>query len=296
MAGETLVSVIVLTYNHAVYIDQCLESILAQKTDFPFEIIVSDDASTDGTPELLKNWAKENPRIKLSLLSENGGPAKNFRNALQKCGGKYISYCEGDDFWADSNKMQTQVENLEKNPDLSIVFSNYGKVDSHGTVLLEKVLDTNLHDFSIADFIDGHGPVLHASTLRRSIFPERLSLAFFTVHNPDVFILGWALIHGKSKYIDSSMSMYRVHSDGIYSSLTDDEKRLLRYSTRLKFFDSLGGRYKSEYAVVLERLTQALINIRENGNPELYRKYFGFLPFSVRLSLLVKRFYGPMRS
>lgn len=296
MATETLVSVIVLTYNHGAYIDQCLESILAQKTDFPFEIIVSDDASTDETPALLQNWEQKNKEILLSLLPENGGPARNFANALRMASGKYIAYCEGDDFWTDPLKLQIQTESLENNPKISIVFSNYGKVDSQGKIFNESVLDPESLAFSITDFIDGHGPVLHASTMRSTIFPDRLPPAFFTVHNPDVFILGWTLIHGKSKFIDSSMSMYRVHNQGIYSSLPDDEKRLLRYATRLQFFDSLGSVYQSEYDIVLKRLTQTLINIRKKGNPELYKKYITFLPFPVRLSLSIKRFYSRLRS
>ncbi len=291
MTGESLVSVIVLTYNQEAYIEQCLKSLLAQRTDFPFEIVVSDDASTDGTPEILKKWASENPEIKLSLLSENGGPAKNFAYALGECIGKYIAYCEGDDYWTDPNKLQTQTEYLERDAAVSIAFSNYTKVDSQGKTLLERVLESDVRAFSIADFIDGHGPVLHASVVRRKIFPKRLPPAFFTVYNPDVFILGWALIYGKSKFIDASMSMYRVHGEGIYSSLGDDEKRLLRYATRLKFFESLAGGYQNEQKILVERLTQALINIRQNGNRELYKKYVRFLPFSVRFSIIVKRLY-----
>lgn len=126
----------------------------------------------------------------------------------------------------------------------------------------------------------------------RSVFPQKFPKAFFTVYNPDVFILGWALVQGKSRFVNESMSMYRVHGNGIYSSLGDDEKRLLRYSTRLKFFESLGGGFRSKYQLVLERLIQALANIRESGNRELYEKYVGFLPFMVRLSNWARRFYG----
>lgn len=291
MPAEPLVSVIVLTYNHRAYIDQCLKSILAQKTDFPFEIVVSDDASTDETPAILQNWENQNKEIVLSLLPENGGAAKSFANALRMSSGKYIAYCEGDDFWADPLKLRIQTESLENNPGVSIVFSNYGSVDPEGEIICESILDDS-GTFSISDFIDGHGPVLHASVLRSTVFPDRLPGAFFTVHNPDVFIIGWALIHGKSKFIDATMSMYRIHDQGIYSSLPDDEKRLLRYSTRLKFFDSAGSVYQTEYDIVLKKLIQTLSNLRKNGKVELVQKYLPFLPFSVRFSLSLKRFYS----
>lgn len=124
---EPLVTVLFITYNHVRYVKQAIESILMQQTDFNYQIIVGDDASTDGTREILLKIAEENPdKIILSNPSHNLGAAGNFIQLFDACSGsgsKYIAYLEGDDYWTDSLKLQKQVDFLEKNKDFVLCFS-----------------------------------------------------------------------------------------------------------------------------------------------------------------------------
>lgn len=119
--GEDIaVSVIVITYNHAHYVKQCLDSILMQKTSFRFEILVGDDASTDETQDILRDYARRYPGIfHMELREENLGPTKNAYDLFQKAKGRYLAHCEGDDYWTDENKLQLQYELMEARPDLS---------------------------------------------------------------------------------------------------------------------------------------------------------------------------------
>ena len=123
---EPMVSVHVMTYNHVQYIEQCLDSILNQETTFPFEILLGEDESTDGTRELCKKIADENQGvIRLFLRSSedkifiDGTKTGKFNNAagLIAARGKYIAMCEGDDYWTDPYKLQKQFDFLESQPE-----------------------------------------------------------------------------------------------------------------------------------------------------------------------------------
>ena len=133
MQSKNVVSVNVVTYNHKNYIKQCLDGILMQQTNFPFEIIVGEDESSDGTREICIDYANRYPdKIKLFLRSRkdvvyvNGSPTgrNNFIENLKVCSSKYIALCEGDDYWSDPLKLQKQVDVLKKNPHLIGCFHN----------------------------------------------------------------------------------------------------------------------------------------------------------------------------
>ncbi|MFA7160607.1 MAG: glycosyltransferase, partial [Kiritimatiellia bacterium] len=127
---QPLVTVITLTYNHAPYIRQCLDSILAQETDFPFEMIVHDDASTDGTSAIVAEYAEKYPYVIVPVLQKENQYSKGKglgRFILPLIRGKYRASCEGDDYWHNPNKLSLQVEYLEAHPDVGLV---HGDVNS----------------------------------------------------------------------------------------------------------------------------------------------------------------------
>jgi glycosyltransferase involved in cell wall biosynthesis len=128
---EPLVSVKMITYNHAPYIAQAIECVLAQKTNFPFELVIGEDCSTDGTREIVFDYAKRFPDIIRVITSDkNVGMKKNSLRTTEACQGKYIAYCEGDDYWHRDDKLQIQVDYLEARPECGLVCSDYDVYDT----------------------------------------------------------------------------------------------------------------------------------------------------------------------
>ena len=127
-ADTPLVSVRCITYNHEPYIAQALDGFLMQKTNFPFEVIVHDDASTDRTAEIIREYEARFPKIIKPIYetenqySKHDGSLGRIMEAA--CKGKYIALCEGDDYWIDENKLQMQADFLEGNPEYTLCFSN----------------------------------------------------------------------------------------------------------------------------------------------------------------------------
>ena len=120
-SNDIIVSIQCLTYNHVNYIRQCLDGFVMQKTDFRFEAIVHDDASTDGTAEIVREYAEKYPDIIKPILEKENLYSKHIPGLIssimnEKCRGKYIAICEGDDYWIDENKLQMQVDYMEKHP------------------------------------------------------------------------------------------------------------------------------------------------------------------------------------
>lgn len=136
--GRPLVSVCVVTYNHAPYIRECLDSILKQETDFPYEICVGEDESPDGTREICQEYAeKYSDKIRLfvrsreDVISINGRPTGrfNFLETIKACRGKYIAICEGDDYWHNPDKLQKQVDFMEAHPEYSMCHTEHDNFD-----------------------------------------------------------------------------------------------------------------------------------------------------------------------
>ena len=125
--ASPLLSVFVLTYNHINFIRECLDGILMQKTNFPLEIIIHDDASTDGTQEIIKEYEQKHPDlIKAIYQKENQYSKKGighiFNSNFELVRGKYLALCESDDYFTDENKLQIQVDFMESNKDCSVSF------------------------------------------------------------------------------------------------------------------------------------------------------------------------------
>ena len=119
-----LVSVKMITYNHKPYIKRAIKSILNQNVNFPFELVIGEDCSTDGTREIVEKYQKRYSKIIRIITSKHnvGGPSNGLR-VDRACRGKYIAFCEGDDFWHHPLKLQKQIDFMEANPDVGLVHS-----------------------------------------------------------------------------------------------------------------------------------------------------------------------------
>ena len=118
MKNNPILSVVIISYKQEKYIKEAIDSVLMQKTDYKYELLLSDDCSNDGTLEIMKDYEKKYPDIvKVIVRKKNGGCSDNQLNAGRMAKGKYITFLEGDDYWIDENKIQEQVTFLEENPD-----------------------------------------------------------------------------------------------------------------------------------------------------------------------------------
>lgn len=123
--NNILVSVWMTTYNHEKYISEAIDGVLNQKTNFSYELIIGEDYSTDNTRQICLDYKNKYPGIiKLILNNQNIGLITNYNTTLQKCKGKYVAYCDGDDYWSDPLKLQKQVDFLERNKLLDLVYTD----------------------------------------------------------------------------------------------------------------------------------------------------------------------------
>lgn len=229
-----LVSICCLTFNHKNSIEKAINSFLMQKTDFPVEIFIHDDASNDGTSMIIKKYQRENPeRIRLLIQTENQySTGKSLYEiytqiAFPQLRGKYIAICEGDDYWTDSLKLQKQVDFLESNPDYSICFHNAGFTGDTETDFLEhsnyyRDVLNNRFAFELSDLIRNNFipncTVVYRNCVRT--FPDLFTNTVF----PD-WPLHIIFAHkGKIGYINQNMAVHHKRTTGIWEGLSLDAR------------------------------------------------------------------------
>jgi len=141
LVPNPLVSVVMPTYNHERYLGEAIEGVLAQKTAFPFELIIGDDCSTDGSRSIALRYQREHPRIVRVFSSETRvGMHENDARIFAAARGAYMAFCEGDDCWHRADKLSDQVALLENDPKVSLVCSSWRTVSDDGVLLVSDVL------------------------------------------------------------------------------------------------------------------------------------------------------------
>lgn len=247
---EPLVSVCCFTYNHEKYIRDAIESFLMQKTDFPFEIIIHDDASTDLTTDIIREYEDKYPEIIKPIYQTENQYSKGIQVALsvyEKSKGKYIAICEGDDYWTDPLKLQMQVTFLEKNPDYVITYTAADAFDENGTI--ETYVGGTLEDLS-EEQLKRATPINTLTACYRNVIKE-LPFEFSIAKLGDLTL--WSLLgaYGKGKFIgEIKPSAYRVHNNGVFSKKTLEEKRYMDFTTQISliiYYTRIGDRATANY-------------------------------------------------
>lgn len=212
---KPLVSVLMLTYNQEQFIEQALESALSQKTNFPYEIVIGDDYSTDNTRTILKKYQKKFPNtIKLLFNKRNLKPTKNLMSVYKHCKGKYVALLEGDDYWTNPRKLQKQVDLLESHPRYTVCYHATAMINAAGTTLLElPLLQFRRSTATLQDLVTHESFMATCSTMFRNKlfgdFPQWFQELTFIADLP-LNILNTQ--HGDIGYIDEVMSVYRTAS------------------------------------------------------------------------------------
>lgn len=214
--NKPIVSIIVLTYNHEKYIKKALDSILMQKVNFGYEILVGDDASTDGTVSILKEYYERFPeKIKLYLNEVNVGATRNAYNVLVNAKGDYLATCEGDDYWTDESKLQLQVDFLENNSDFVGCTHKFTIVDENDEKYRSQYLSwiKQKTRFTLSDFQGMFLPGQPGTFVKRNIvklYGVDISCMYrFHRNVGDKTMMLLCLQYGDFGFIDRSMSIYR---------------------------------------------------------------------------------------
>jgi glycosyltransferase involved in cell wall biosynthesis len=234
-----VVSIYSLAYNHGVYIRNCLEGFLAQETDFPVEILIHDDASTDGTADTIREYEARYPGlVKPIYQTENQyskGSAEFSRRNLERARGDYIAVCEGDDYWTDPRKLQKQVDFLDRHPDYVLCYHDAKIVDASGNVVAESKLPAECkRDFSSEELMKGAWTLNLSRVFRRVpvITEKEVPVRERIVLNSDMLFTARLGKLGKGKYLgDIVPAAYRLHSGSIWSSLDKDTQDIENFTS-----------------------------------------------------------------
>ncbi len=231
---KPLLSVVMITYSHEKYIEQAINGVFIQKTDFLVELIIADDCSPDNSEQIIKNIIEKSPEnitVKYIRHKENKGMMPNFIWALEQCKGKYIALCEGDDYWTDPLKLQKQVDFLEENEGYVGCFTNVSIINSIGMLITEKQI--NITKKTYFEHIDMpiYAPTLTMIFKREGL--KGLNTSLNTSAGGDTFTLVWLTKFGRLKFIDEVTSCYRIHEGGVWSSLDNENQTKHLISTRI---------------------------------------------------------------
>lgn len=251
---EIVVSICCITFNHEDYIGDTLKGFLMQETSFPFEIIIHDDASTDRTAEIIKEFASQDSRIKPILQTENQWskgikPSPTF--VWPRAKGKYLALCEGDDFWTDPNKLQKQVTFLESNLEYVGCFHNVTVINTYNKK--ESLFygeNKKSRPFGINRIICKNPIPTLSVIFRKNTFKVPEDYNNYVVGDWPIHILNAQ--HGDYYYMNENMGAYRIHSGGVHQGGVDwNNQKKKNYLIKLLFLLKSLRRNLSKPNVVL---------------------------------------------
>lgn len=246
-----MVSICCLVYNHEPFLRECFDGFIMQQTTFPIEILVHDDASTDNSAEIIREYTAKYPDLfKPIYQTENqyskGKGYVGMTLNIERAKGKYIAFCEGDDYWTDMFKLQKQVEFLEEHEEYVLAFHDAKIIDEKGNLITESKMklyytEKMCHDWSEFDLMCAYTPPTPTVIYRQTI----ISKALIEMQNAKRLINGDTIIasivgkYGKGKFmLDISNSVCRVHTGGVWQMKSELYKKINSYKT-LTFLESV---------------------------------------------------------
>lgn len=260
--GETKVSICCLVYNHEKYLRQCLEGIVNQKCDFKYELLIHDDASTDNSAKIIREYEEKYPDIIKPIYQTENQHSQNIKISktyqYPRAKGEYYAWCEGDDYWIDETKLQKQVEFLEKNKEYSAcvhsaICDNKQTGKQH---VFPKISEER--DYSFEDIVMGGGNIFATNSFmcRKNVVLEKPS-CFDAKGFGDYQLFMFSALCGKVRCLSTVMSVYNYATSGSWSERiwSDSKKRILHHQEKIRMFAEIDKYYNNLYHDVINKKT-----------------------------------------
>lgn len=305
MSEDIMVSVVCLTYNHAPYIKNALDSFLTQKTNFKYEVIIHDDASTDATADVIREYEEKYPEIIKPIYQLENQYSKNIKISKTYVypiiKGKYVAVCEGDDFWIDENKLQKQVDFLEEHPEYTACVHAHQQVDMRDNSVEEKHAFNYSGTVTTQQIIKGDGNLFATNSIvgRAEIL---LNIPPFRENSPvgDYPVMIEMAFFGKVYYFDEVMSCYRYMVPMSWSdrNMLDDRKLKVHIEKMQKMLEEADRyseyKYHDAFKYIIDKKwfcyylkSKSILFLRKN-----YKGYFLKIPPKQRMYVYLNK-YAP---
>jgi len=290
MTDQPVVSISCITYNHAPFLRKCLDSFLSQVTSFPFEVVIHDDASTDGTQEIILEYCDKYPDVFFPLLQKENQYSKGVRGMMAKfnfprCRGKYIALCEGDDFWTDNEKLQKQVDELENNPEVvltghdAMIINQKGELVSNSKLPPEKKRNCSSLELKKSFYV-----LTQSMCFRNLPFLKNMPPESFKSKMGDVFLISMLGQFGSYRFMQEiKPTAYRIHEKGIWGMKNEAERIMMMHSAFVQL-SSYYGRIKDRRmelyhaGMVLEN-SNKLLKLQNNQAETILQKARAFYSY-----------------
>ena len=286
------VSIVCISYNHAPFLRACLDSFVMQTTDFPFEIIIYDDASTDGSADIIREYEELYPNLFHTIQqTENqfskGVPIlKTFLYPLVR--GKYVALCEGDDYWTDPLKLQKQVDALDARPDVALCFHpvivRWEDGSAPESIFPSRKDRFDKKEMCLSDLLKRNFIQTNSVMYRWRFHTDSLDLIPQGIIPGDWFM---HLLHaqtGKILFLDEVMAVYRRHAGGIWTGAGQSKSWFLRYAIpHMHFYEAMEKTFGVDRTVDKHVLmAQSYAFALRDGETEWLKKLQGAWPMDVQ--------------
>ena len=280
-----VVSVCIITYNHEKYIRQTLDGVLAQVTDFPIEVVIGEDRSTDATGQIVLELQDEHASVIRVLQSTtNLGMNKNLIRTLEQCRGRYIALLEGDDVWTSLRKLQEQVNFLENNPDCTICFHKAEVYIEEKDQIRGVWPEDDPQTITTIEDLIKYNYIPTCTVMYRNVPMERMPEQYYKLGSGDWSLHMRYAQKGKIGFINKVMARYRIHASGVFSRLSMREKFEVVVGAREFIFSQVSKELKKVLGpIIVEYCYQIAQMSLAETQPAKARRYLSkgisYLPY-----------------
>ncbi len=299
--SQMKVSVLMITYNHEEFIAKAIDSVLMQRTNFDFEIVIGEDCSTDNTRNIVVSYQKKySDKCRLLLNKTNVGMHRNFIRTLQACKGRYVAMLEGDDYWTSPEKLQRQADFLDDHPECAICFHNVTEVYKDGSREPHICFHNEQKDFfTVEELLQGNFIPTLSTMFRRGLF-VKFPDWYYSLKMGDWPLHILNALHGKIGYIDEVMAVHLNHQEGVWFRMNLVE----RNKASIEVYDHLYTYLERKYRWIIRRSSHnqylTIAEIYESMDQVIEARSYAIRSFtkhfviSKRLLKILLRLYFPV--